>query len=170
MYPIAVLCRVLQVARSGYYVWWRQHPSARSRENLWLLTQIRACYRAAHGRYGSPRIHHELRAHGILVGRHRVARLMRAHGIRSVCRRRVWRASPVVAPELVAANHLQRVFTATRPNEKWAGDITYVATGEGWLYVAILLDLYSRRIIGWAMDEQLTTALTRESASARAAV
>jgi len=154
------MCRVLHVARSGFYAWCRQRPSARSRENLWLLTHIRACYRASHGRYGSPRIHHELRAHGIHVGRHRVARLMRAHGIRSVCRRRVWRASPAVAPELVAANHLQRVFTATRPNQKWAGDITYIATGEGWLYVAILMDLYSRRIIGWAMEAQLTAALT----------
>ena len=151
---------MLHVARSGFYAWCRQRPSARSRENLWLLAHIRVCYRAAHGRYGSPRIHQELRAQGIPVGRHRVARLMRAHGIRSVCRRRVGRASPAVAPELVAANHLQRVFTATRPNQKWAGDITYIATGEGWLYVAILLDLYSRRIIGWAMDEHLTTALT----------
>jgi len=157
---VEVLCRVLQVARSGFYAWRGRRQSARSRENLWLLTHIRACYRAAHGRYGSPRIHHELRAQGIHVGRHRVARLMRAHGIRSVCRRRVWRASPAVAPNLVAANHLQRVFTATRPNQKWAGDITYVATREGWLYVAVLLDLYSRRIIGWAMDDQLTTALT----------
>ena len=155
------MCRVLHVARSGLYAWCRQRPSVRSRENLWLLTHIRACYRAAHGRYGSPRIHHELRAHGIHVGRHRVARLMRGHGIRSVCRRRVWRASPAVAPELVAANHLQRVFTATRPNQKWAGDITYIATGEGWLYVAILMDLYSRRSIGWAMEAQLPTALTR---------
>lgn len=127
---------------------------------MWLLAHIRACYRAAHGRYGSPRIHQDLRAQGISVGRHRVARLMRARGIRSVCRRRVWRASPAVAPALVAANHLQRVFTATRPNQKWAGDITYIATGEGWLYVAILMDLYSRRIIGWAMDDHLTTALT----------
>lgn len=151
---------MLQVARSGFYAWRHRRQSARSRENLWLLTHIRACYRAAHGRYGSPRIHHELRAQGIHVGRHRVARLMRAHGIRSVCRRRVWRASPVVAPALVAANHLQRVFTATRPNQKWAGDITYVATGEGWLYLAVLMDLYSRRIVGWAMDERMSTALT----------
>ena len=128
-----VLCRVLQVARSGLYAWCGRRQSARSRENLCLLTHIRACYRASHGRYGSPRIHHELRAHGIRVGRHRVARLMRAHGIRSVCRRRVWRASPAVAPTLVAATHVQRVLTARRPNQKWAGDITSIATGEGWL-------------------------------------
>jgi transposase InsO family protein len=162
-YPIAVLCRVLHVARSGFYAWCRRGESARQRQNAWLLTHIRACYRASQGRYGSPRIHQDLRAQGILIGRHRVARLMRLHGIRSCCRRRVWRSSRVVLPELVAANHLQRVFTATAPNQKWAGDITYVATREGWLYVAVLMDLYSRRIVGWAMDERMTTALTSQA-------
>jgi len=159
-YPIEVLCRVLHVARSGFYAWCDRGESTRQRQNAWLLTHIRACYRASQGRYGSPRIHQDLRAQGIHIGRHRVARLMRLHGIRSCCRRRVWRVSRVVPPELVAANQLQRVFTATAPNQKWAGDITYVATREGWLYVAVLMDLYSRRIVGWAMDERMTTALT----------
>lgn len=159
-YPIEVLCRVLHVARSGFSAWCARGESARQRQNICLLTQIRACYRASQGRYGSPRIHQDLRAQGIRIGRHRVARLMRIHGIRSCCRRRVWRASRVVPPEFVAANHLQRVFTATAPNQKWAGDITYVATREGWLYVAVLMDLYSRRIVGWALDERMTTALT----------
>ena len=154
---------MLQVARSGFYAWCRRRESGRQRQNAWLLTHIRACYRASHGRYGSPRIHQDLRAHGIRIGRHRVARLMRLHGIRSCCRRRGWRASRVVPPELVAANQLQRVFTASAPNQKWAGDITYVATREGWLYVAVLMDLYSRRIVGWAMDERMTTALASQA-------
>jgi len=161
-HPVEVLCRVLHVARSGFYAWCRRRDSARQRENAWLLTHIRACYRASHGRYGSPRIHQDLRAQGIRVGRHRVARLMRRHDLRSVCRRR-WRRPCGVSPELAAANHLQRVFTASAPNQKWAGDITYVATREGWLYLAVLMDLYSRRIVGWAMDERMSTALTSQA-------
>lgn len=158
-YPVSVLCQVLGVARSGFYAWRRQPASVRQQQNDWLLTHIRACYRASHGRYGSPRIHQELRAQGIPVGRHRVARLMHRHGIRSACRHRVRRPCPAVSPEVVAANALQRAFTAARPNQKWAGDITYIATREGWLYVAVLMDLYSRRIVGWAMDDRLTMEL-----------
>jgi putative transposase len=159
-YPVEVLCRVLAVARSGYYAWCRGPLGARAQQNQWLLTHIRACYQASRGRYGSPRIHHDLRAHGLRVGRHRVARLMRLHGLRSVSRRRAWKRPGRTAPEVVAANTLQRAFAAARPNEKWASDITYVPTRQGWLYVAVLMDLYSRRIIGWAMDEQMTTTLT----------
>ena len=156
------MCRVLQVARSGFYAWCRRRESARQRQNAWLLTHIRACYRASHGRYGSPRIYQDLRAQGIRVGRHRVARLMRQHDLRSVCRRR-WRRVRGVPPELAAANHLQRVFTASAPNQKWAGDITYVATREGWLYVAVLMDLYSRWIVGWAMDDRMNSVLTSQA-------
>jgi putative transposase len=110
--------------------------------------------------WGSPRIHQDLQAQGFRVGRHRVARLLRLHDIRSVSRRRVWRARAGAPPEVAAANTLRREFAATRPNEKWAGDITYVPTRQGWLYVAVLMDLYSRRIVGWAMDAQLTATLT----------
>jgi putative transposase len=162
-YPIEVLCRVLHVARSGFYAWCRHGASARHRQNAWLLTHIRACYRASQGRYGSPRIHQDLCAHGVRVGRHRVARLMRVHGIRGLCRQRRQRAHRAVPPELAAANYLQRAFTATAPNQKWAGDLTYIATREGWLYLAVLMDLYSRRIIGWAMDDRVTTALTSQA-------
>jgi len=124
------------------------------------VTQIRACYQASRGRYGSPRIHQDLQAQGVRVGRHRVARLMRLHAIRSVSRRRVWRARAGAPPEVAAANTLRREFAATRPNEKWAGDITYVPTRNGWLYVAVLRDLYSRRIVSWAMGDQMATTLT----------
>ena len=159
-YPVEVLCRVLTVARNGYYAWCRRPVSVRTQQNQWLMTHIRTCYQASRGRYGSPRIHQDLRAQGVGVGRHRVARLMRLQGLRSVSRRRAWKQSGIAGSEVVAANTLQRAFAATRPNEKWAGDITYVPTRQGWLYVAVLMDLYSRRIVGWAMDEQMTTTLT----------
>ena len=160
VYPVGVLCRVLDVARSGFYAWCQRPMSLRAQENQGLVTHIRACYQASRGRYGSPWIHQDLRARGLQVGRHRVARLMRLHGLRSVSRRRAWKRPAMVAPAIVVANALRRQFVATRPNQKWAGDITYVPTRQGWLYVAVLMDLYSRRIVGWAMDDQATTTLT----------
>ena len=159
-YPVGILCQMFGVARSGFYAWCRRPTSVRARENQRLVTHIRACYQASRGRYGSPRIHQDLQAQGFRVGRHRVARLMRLHDIRSVSRRRICRARAGTPPEVTAANLLRREFVATRPNEKWAGDITYIPTRQGWLYVAVLMDLYSRRIIGWAMGEQMTTTLT----------
>ncbi len=150
---------MLQVARSGFYAWCGRPVGTRQQQNSQLIAHICACYRAAQGRYGSPRIHQDLRAHGLLVGRHRVARLMRLQGLRSLSRPRVWRPRGVATPDVAAANILQREFAASRPNEKWAGDITYVPTRQGWLYVAVLMDLYSRRIVGWAMDDQLTATL-----------
>jgi len=160
VYPVGVLCRVLDVARSGFYAWRQRPMSRRAQENQGLVTQIRACYQASRGRYGSPRIHQDLRAHGLQVGRHRVARLMRLHGLCSVSRRRAWKRPATATQALVVANVLRRQFVATRPNQKWVGDITYVPTRQGWLYVAVLLDLYSRRIVGWAMDDRATTTLT----------
>jgi putative transposase len=160
VYPVGVLCRVLDVTRSGFYAWYQRPMSKRAQENQGLVTHIRTCYQASRGRYGSPRIHHELRAHGLQVGRHRVARLMRLHGLHSVSRRPAWKRPAMAAPAMVVANLLRRQFVATRPNQKWAGDITYVPTRQGWLYVAVLMDLYSRRIVGWAMDDQATTTLT----------
>lgn len=158
-YSVDQLCRVLGVARSGYYAWQRRPQSPRARQNAGLLMQIRQVHLASRGRYGSPRIYQDLRERGTMVGRHRVARLMRQHGIRSVRRHRPLRSAPA-APAVVAANTLQRDFTATGPNQKWAGDLTYVPTREGWLYLAVLMDLYSRRIVGWAMGEQPTATLT----------
>jgi putative transposase len=160
VYPVGVLCRVLDVARSGSYAWCQRPMSLRAQENQGLVTHIRACYQASRGRYGSPRVHQDLRAHGLQVGRHRVARLMRLHGLCSVSRRRAWKRPVMAAPAIVVANALRRQFVATRPNQKWAGDITYVPTRQGWLYVAVLMDLYSRRILGWAMGAQLTSTLT----------
>lgn len=159
-YPVEVLCRVMAVARSGFYAWCHRPASRRAQQNQHLLAQIGEAHRDSDGRYGSPRIHRDLRGQGLRVSRHRVARLMRLHGIRGVCRRRTaWRAR-TVSPAVVATNVLQRDFTAVQPNQKWAGDITYIPTQEGWLYVAVLLDLYSRRVVGWAMAARVTMELT----------
>jgi len=159
-YPVEVLCRVMAVARSGFYAWCQRLASRRAQQNQWLLSQIRAYHHDSDGCYGSPRIHRDLQAQGQRVSRHRVARLMRLHGIRGICRRRIPHRPRTESPAVLAANVLQRDFMATQPNQKWAGDITYVPTREGWLYVAVLLDLYSRRVVGWAMAERVTTDLT----------
>lgn len=159
-YPVAVLCRVMAVTRSGFYAWCQQPVSRRGQENEALLVQIRQYHQDSDGSYGSPRIHRDLRAQGCRIGRHRVARLMRLHRIRGVCRRRTTWRSCTVSSEVMAENVLQRQFAATQPNQKWAGDITFVATREGWLYVAVLLDLYSRRVVGWARGARITTDLT----------
>ena len=159
-YPVAVLCRVMGVARSGFYAWCQRPLSRRAQQNQRLLAQIQEAHRDSDGSYGSPRIHRDLWSQGLRISRHRVARLMRVHGIRGVCRRRsTWRARPT-APAVIAENVLQRDFVATRPNQKWAGDLTYISTGEGWLYVAVLVDLYSRRVVGWAMGARVTMELT----------
>lgn len=162
-YTVEELCRVLGVARSGYYAWRGRPLSARRCQDQWLLVQIRRCYAESRGCYGSPRIYRDLRAQRIRVGRHRIARLMRVHGIHSACRRRHRPRGAPAPPDVIAANALQRAFTATSPNQKWAADITFVRTRAGWLYVAVLMDLYSRRIIGWAMEDHVTARLTSQA-------
>jgi putative transposase len=158
--PVEVLCRVMAVARSGFSAWGHRPMTRRAQHNQHLLAQIQLCHRESKGCYGSPRIHRDLCAQGLRISRHRVARLRRRHGIRGVCRRRAPYRPRTVPPAIVAANVLRRDFTATQPNQKWAGDITYIPTREGWLYVAVLLDVYSRRIVGGAMAERVTTELT----------
>jgi putative transposase len=159
-YPVEVLCRMMAVARSGFYAWCHRPMTRRAQQNQHLLAQIQLCHRESKGCYGRPRIHRDLCAQGLRISRHRVARLMRRHGLRGVCRRRApYRPRPT-PPAIMAANVLQRDFTATHPNQKWAADITSIPTREGWLYVAVLVDVYSRRIVGWAMAERVTTELT----------
>ena len=162
-YPVTVLCQVLQVARGGFYAWCQRGESVRHRQNQWALVHIRACYQQSKGRYGSPRIYHALRTQGIHLGRHRVARLMRQHGLQSHCRQRYRRpaASPTAASPV--ANRLNRAFQAAHPNQTWVGDITYLRVREGWLYLAVLLDLFSRRVVGWALARQMTVALTLQA-------
>lgn len=157
------LCRVLGVSRSGYYAWTGRPAPRRAERNDALLVHIRAAYARGRQAYGSPRIHQDLVQRGILCGRHRVARLMRRDGI-VACTERQFRWTATVRAELPAApNRLQRDFHATAPNRRWVSDITSVRTGQGWLHLAIVLDLFSRRIVGWAMHATLTQALAQEA-------
>lgn len=159
LYPVACLCRVLGVARSGYYAWRKRSQSQRSQANRTLLEQIRRIHVASRGTYGSPRIHAELRAQGSCCSRKRVARVMRLAGMAGKCPRRRTCTTDGTHAWPIAANTLNRKFAATMPNMKWAADITYIATREGWLYLAVVMDLFSRRIIGWSMRTTLACDL-----------
>ncbi len=159
-FPVRRMCRLLQVSRSGYYAWRQRRPSARKMANDKLSKQMKRLYADSRGTYGSPRIHAALVAAGVSCGVHRVARLMRQHGLRARGKRRYRRTTDASHAYPVAPNLLNRQFTASAPNQKWVGDITYIPTGEGWLYFATILDLYSRRIVGWAMDSSMSQHLT----------
>ncbi len=164
-YPVSVLCDTLGVSLSGYYAWRKRPMSQHCREDGQLADHIQEAYHANRQVYGSPRIHAELRAQGISCSRKRVARLMREQGL--CARRRVHRTRTTSSEPgaRIAPNLLNQDFTATHPNQKWTGDITAVWTYEGWLYLAAVLDLFSRRVIGWAMgssqDETLIEAAFR---------
>jgi len=163
-YPVALLCRALQVSRAGYYAWARRGVSTRAQADAALTQQIQRIHRGSRGTYGVPRVHAELHAAGQRVGRQRVARLMRAVALRGCSRRRQRVCTTMTDPTAAAApNLIARTFAASRPNELWVGDITYIPTGEGWLYLATLLDVYSRRIVGWAMAEHLRTELALDA-------
>jgi len=158
-YPIPILCRLLRVSRSGYYASRVRQPSQRSLDDQHLARRITMIHRDSRRSYGSPRIHDELCKQGVRTSRKRVARLMRMQSL-FVRRRKRFRVTTDSAHTLpVAENLLARDFTAEAPNTAWVGDITYLWTREGWLYVAVLLDLFSRRIVGLAMDERLDTGL-----------
>ncbi len=158
-YPIALMCRVLEVSRAGYYASRRRPESPRSASNRQLVAKVEEAYAASRRNYGSPRICRELRDMGHRVGRHRIARLMREHGLvaRKKRRFRVTTDSNHLQP--VAPNVLGRNFQVKDLNRAWVGDITYLATAEGWLYLAVLLDLCSKKVVGWAMSEHLDTSV-----------
>lgn len=160
VYRVGVMCRVLEVSRSGYYVWRRRRESPRTRENRVLGEHIRSIHAASRGTYGAPRIHAELHAQGRGCGRHRVARLMRVQGIFGIKRRQYRRTTAASHGRAgVAENLLGRRFDVTRPNTVWAGDLTCIWTGSGWLHLAVVLDLYARRVVGWAMGGRHTEQL-----------
>ena len=164
--PIAERCRVLHVARSGYYAWCRRPLSTRTQQDTALLQRIRTIHLETHARYGRVRIHRELRAQGIRCGQKRVGRLLRGAGLRAVYPQ-PYRVTTHSSVSAVAANRLAQRFEVPahpRLNQTWTADLTYLATGEGWLFLAVVLDLASRRVVGWAlrprMDQELTlTAL-----------
>ena len=154
-----MMCQVLSVSRSGYYAWCCRVPSARSLANQHLTDEIQRVYKVHKGRAGAPRITKHLRNEGQVVGKKRVARLMQAKALRAKAARK-YKATTQSNHNLpVAPNLLGQDFSATGPNQKWVSDITYIATDEGWLYLAVVLDLYSRLVVGWAMSERMTAKL-----------
>ncbi len=163
IYPVTLLCRVLGVARSGYYAWTRRAVSARARADEGLIAQIAAVHGRSRRTDGAPRVHAALRASGVRCARKRVARLMREAGLVGCHRRRRARTTVADPTQAPAPNLVARDFTASAPNRLWIGDITYVATGEGWLYLAVLVDVYSRRVVGWAMADHLRAELATEA-------
>jgi len=159
-YPVTLLCDVLGVSPAGYYAWRSRPESRRSAANRDLVDDIRRVHRDTRGRYGSPRIHVELKAQGRGASRGRIERLMRRHGIRAIMARpRRVRTTDSRHDLPIAPNLLDRNFIATAPNQIWLADITYIETDQGWLYLAAVMDLYSRRIVGWAMADHLRADL-----------
>lgn len=161
VWPVRVMCDALSVSPSGFYAWRSRPESPRKIANRALLSDIRQVHAQHRGRYGAPRIHAELRAQGQSVSRKRVERVMRRHGIRAHAPRRYRVCTTDSKHSLpIAANLLDRNFTAEKPDQVWLADITYIPTGEGWLYLAVILDLFTRKVVGWAMREHMRAELT----------
>jgi putative transposase len=159
-YPVRVMCRVLKVSASGYYAWFGRAPSARRRVDEQLLPQIKAIHARSKCSYGAPRIRAELAdTQGCRVGKKRVARLMCAAGIQGVQRPRFMRTTVPEALATAAPDRVERRFSAQAPNRLWVADITYIPTLRGFLYLAVVLDAYSRRVVGWSMRTDLSSAL-----------
>jgi putative transposase len=154
------MCRVLNVSPSGYCAWCQRPASAREMANQELVKKIEAVYNGSYETYGSPRVYHELKAQGVVCSENRVARLMRLYHIRAKQTRRYKATTKRNKAHPVAPNLLKQDFVAERPDHKWLADITYIPTLEGWLYLAAVLDLYARRIVGWAMSDRMTGDLT----------
>ena len=153
LFPIVRMCQVLEVSENGYYNWRTRGKSRRKREDEQLTERIEDAYQKNRGKYGSPRIHAALKAQGIHCGRKRVARLMCENNLYAKRKRRKVRTTNSHHRFPIASNLLKRDFTADAPNKKWVADITFIETQEGWLYLAGVLDIYSRKIVGWAMDK-----------------
>lgn len=159
-HSLAQLCAALGVTRSGYHAWEQAEPSARAQADAVLAAQIKAVHEAHRGRYGSPRIQRELAAQGQRHGQKRIARLMQVGGLRGRCPRRfVPRTTDSDHAQPIAPNRLAQAPVPTGPNQIWVSDLTYVATREGWLYVAVILDLWSRRVVGWSAGPTLQASL-----------
>jgi putative transposase len=158
-HPVSRLCEVLDISSSGFYDWLDRPPSARAVRHQALLKRIRHVHVGSRQLYGSPKVHAELRKQGERVGRNTVAQLMQKHGICSKVSQRYVVTTESKGTYKPADNLLSRQFEAERPNQKWVSDVTFIPTREGWLFLATILDLYSRKIIGWSMGERNTTEL-----------
>jgi transposase InsO family protein len=158
-YPVTVLCRVLGLARSGFYAWQKRPTSAQAAADQQLVAEIKTVFAASRQTYGSPRVHVELQAQGIQCARKRVARLMRETALVARQRRRRVCTTDSRHDQPVASNLLARSFQAVAPDRIWVADITYIPTREGWLYLAVVLDLFARRVVGWATSQTLEREL-----------
>jgi transposase InsO family protein len=154
-FPVQRLCKALGVSQSGYFAWKHRPASGRQRGDMVLLAHVRSAFALSNGTYGSPRMTRELQDDGHLVGRRRTARLMRENGLRARQKRRFKRTTDSHHAWPVAPNIIDQDFTAERPDEKWAADISYIWTREGWLYLAVVIDLFARRVVGWAVADRL---------------
>jgi putative transposase len=164
IWPIGWLCEALGVSRSGFYAWRSRPPSRRARADEELSGKVRASFLASDRTYGSRRVWHDLLAEGVFCGRHRIERLMRLHALRARPRRRRLPSDVGVRqPAAVAPNVLDRSFEACAPNRKWIADFTYIWTAEGWLYVAVIIDLFSRCVVGWSMSASMTAQLVTDA-------
>lgn len=162
-FPVQRMCSGLGVSPSGYYAWQTRPVSPRVQANQKLLLEIRTIHNRSRKTYGSPRVQAELKEGGFNVGKNRVAQLMQAENLRGQRKGKQPRTTDSQHSHPVAPNHLNREFHATRPNEKWLADITYIPTAEGWLYLAVVLDLFSRKIAGWAFAATLESCLVEQA-------
>lgn len=161
--PIETACAALGVSVSGYYAWQSRPASRRQINDMTMLAHIRAQFTTSHETYGSPRMHVELQEEGLLIGRNRVARLMSENGLKARQKSRFKKTTDSDHGGPVATNVLDQDFTATAPDQKWGVDISYVWTAEGWLYLAIVLDLFSRKIVGWQMSDRMKRGLAMDA-------
>ena len=158
-FPIFLMCRVLEVSRSGYYAWLKHPESKRDQDDKALSQEILEIHQESFCTYGSPRVYRELKRRGKHIGEKRIVRLMRKDGLKAKTKRKFKVTTDSKHHFPVAPNLLNREFTPEEPNQKWASDITYIWTAEGWLYLAVVMDLFSRAIVGWSMSERMTREL-----------
>jgi putative transposase len=163
MWRLPIMCRILEVSKSGYFVWRDGRESPRRSQDRALIVHIQAIHRRSRQTYGSPRIHHELQATGVAVGKKRVERLMKAAGVAVLPLRRFVTTTDSDHDQPIAPNLLEQDFTAMAPNQRWVTDITYIRTGEGWLFLAAIVDLYSRKVVGWAMQPTMHRSLVLQA-------
>lgn len=162
-FPVESLCKVVGVSPSGYYAWKTRVPSKRQRDDMVYLAHIRSLFKESNGTYGSPRMHEDLKEEGLAIGRRRTARLMRDNGLKARQKTRFKRTTDSNHNGLIADNLLAQDFSCDGPDQKWGVDISYIWTAEGWLYLAIVLDLFSRRIIGWSVSNRMKKGLAMEA-------
>lgn len=163
IWPVAWLCSALDVSRSGFHAWLNRSPSVRARQDEVLVSRINRSFKNSDRTYGARRVWHDVLAEGFSCGLHRVERLMRENGLRARPRRRGLPKALAGGRAAVSDNLLDRAFEAAAPNQKWVADFTYIWTAEGWLYVAAVVDLFSRRVVGWAMKAEMTAQLVTDA-------